>query len=159
MAALPTVKRIALGFAVAPVLLPIAWLGLSLALDGLPDPEEASRLSLCLVDLGITTAVAYAVVVPLGAPIVLLLRLAGRATVPWIVATAAVVGSAASCVASSTMFRGRGLERSVVLAAGAALGFVFAALVAAVFCAVAGVPLRRRSGQPDAPPPVQPASS
>ena len=144
MAARPTNARIALGLVVSPGILPLAWIGLSLALDGLPDPEDPGKLSLCLVDLGITTAVAYAFVVPLGAPIVLLLRRAGRATVPWIVATAAVVGSVGSCAAAFTIFRGHGLERSAVVAASAALGLVFATFVAGLFCAIAGVPLRRQ---------------
>jgi hypothetical protein len=148
--------RLALGFAVAPFVVPLAWIGFMAALGELPDLDDPAsvRCAGFVLDLGIVLAVGHAATLVVGGPIVLALGWLGRATVPWVVALAAVAGGAGTCAALAALLA-RNWVSAEVLAYGTLLGLALAAVVAAVFCAVAGAPLR--GGAP--PRPTSPSSA
>jgi hypothetical protein len=151
----PSATRLALGFALAPIVAPIAVGAYDLshiASMDWPEPKIAGSARDSLTEL-VTTVVplGYAAALAVGVPIVLWLRRAGRLSVAWLLPLAGVGGAALSLAPLALMWLA-GVVSCVgeddcltplfVVPPGAAL---LAAGVAGAFCAIARVPLRATS--------------
>jgi hypothetical protein len=139
----PSVVRLAAGFALAPLVVPIAWIGLVAALGELPDFSDPAsvRCSGFALDVAICLGVGYALTLLFGLPLVLALRWAGLLSAPWILAGGALSGAGAAIALLLAM--GSAFRNLAVVAPSAGVGVAVALVVAGIFCAVAGVPLRR----------------
>lgn len=144
----PTRARLALGFLVAPLAVPLLDGAVEL---GLPHGPSAGYLRLLWThasDAAVswTTPIAYGFALAVGVPVVLALRGAGRLTAPWLVGASAA-GAAAGCAAQLALIAAGGIVHfgQTRWIAAPAVAALLAALVAGAFCAVAGVPLRRRA--------------
>ena len=143
LTARPTPLRLALGFAVAPLVVPVAWVALVAALGELPDVSDPASVQCAgfAMDLAIAAGVGYGLTLLPGLPVVLGLRLAGLLSVPWTLAAGAIAGAAGA--GAFLLALGRAVRRLDLLGLVSACGFGVALVVAGIFCAVAGVPLRR----------------
>jgi hypothetical protein len=149
----PTAARLALGFAVAPLVVPALHVALELARvrEG---PAGHARYVLrdgLVAAAAWTTPLAYALALGLGIPIVLALRARGRLAAGWVVGASTLAGAAvAGGIAAALVLAGglRALAVRAALVAGIAAGL--SAAVAAAFCLVAGV--RGRSQRPTSSP-------
>ncbi len=147
----PTTARLALGFLVAPVVVPLLHAAIELGLprQGPPGYVRALLAHAIATVVSSTTPVAYGLALAIGIPLVFALRSAGRLTVPWLVASSAAASAAASLVPLAFVVAGGIVEMGPVAWLGVpAVAAVVAALVAAAFCAVAGVPLRAAISRP-----------
>jgi hypothetical protein len=161
MAARPGPLRLALGFAVAPLVVPLAWIALIAALGELPDFSDpaSDRCAGLAMDLAITLGIGYALTLLLGLPLVLVLRRTGLLAVAWTLAggsLAGAAGTAAVLLSLGTFFRSPWVL--ALAPGGAGCGFGVGGVVAGIFCAVAGVPLRRPRLPAPGATPAAPAS-
>ncbi len=141
----PTTVRLAIGFLVAPIVVPLLHAAIELGLprEGPPAYVRALLAHAIATVVSSTTPVAYGLALAIGIPLVFVLRHVGRLTVPWLVASSAAASVAASLVPLAFVAAGGMAEMGgAVWLAVPAVAAAVAALVAAAFCAVAGVPLR-----------------
>lgn len=146
----PSGARLALGFLVAPLAVPLLDAAVALGLGHGGASLSARGLVAEAIDsiVSWTTPLSYGFALAVGIPVALTLRRAGRLTIPWLVAASAAGGAALSLAPIALLLAGGisciGEEecRSPWLVVG--LAALLAAAVALAFCAVAGVPLRRR---------------
>ncbi len=143
----PSPARLALGFLVAPLAVPLlhAMIELGLPREGPPGYVRALVAHGIETVVSWTTPMAYGFALAVGVPLVFALRQAGRFTAPWLV-TASAAGAAAGSFGQLALVAAGGIVyfgRAPWIVAPAVAGLL-AALVAGAFCAVAGVPLRRR---------------
>jgi hypothetical protein len=143
LTARPTPLRLILGFAVAPLGVPLLWVALVVALGELPDFSDPAsvRCAGFAMDLAIATGVGYGLTLLPGLPLVLGLRLAGLLSIPWTLGAGAIAGAAGA--GALLLVIGPAVRRLDLLGLVSACGFGVALVVAGIFCAVAGVPLRR----------------
>ncbi|MBT2118557.1 hypothetical protein KK141_20950 [Dyella sp. LX-66] len=130
--------RVVLGVALAPAVLPLAYALASLLFSGyvFDAPGHPDKFFLEIAAIAI---VCYGASYLLGAPVVIGLLLARRLSVLPCVSLSALVGAVAA-VLIYLHYREGGVESGLA----ALLGACAAVLVSSVFCALAGVPWRRR---------------
>ncbi|HEX9306524.1 MAG TPA: hypothetical protein VF912_03475 [Anaeromyxobacter sp.] len=157
MAGAPSRARLALGFALAPLAVPLLHAALEVARSR-AGPEGYARYVLhdgLLTAVAWTAPLAYAFALPIGIPLVLALRAARRLSAGWVVAFAAALGGGLPTVFAAALAReGLGAIQLGRFAIVPATAVLLSAVVAAAFCAIAGVPLRRRGPRPGPPPRV-----
>lgn len=131
--------RVVLGVALAPAVLPLAYALASLLFSGyvFDAPGHSGKFFL---DIAAIAIVCYATSYLLGAPVVIGLLLGRRLRLLPCVLLSALVGAVAAALIYMHYWSS-GVETGFA----AFLGACAALLVSAVFCALAGVPLRNRS--------------
>ena len=131
--------RVVLGVALAPAVLPLAYALASLLFSGyvFDAPGHPDKF---LLEIAAIAIVCYGASYLLGAPVVIGLVLARRLSFLPCVSLGALAGAGAA-VLIYLHYREGGVESGLA----ALLGACAAMLVSSVFCALAGVPLRRRS--------------
>ncbi len=153
----PSSARLALGFLVAPLAVPLLHAALELGLPHEGPPGYVRSLQVHAIETiaSWTTPITYGFALAVGIPVVLALRRTGRLTVPWLVAESVAGGAAVSLVplvllmasgSATACFDEEACWARLLVVPGVAA--LFAAVVAGVFCAIAGVPLRGRAGAP-----------
>jgi len=127
-------SRVVLGVVLAPSALPLAYALFALLFSSyaIEAPEHLDQFLLGLLAMAI---VCYAASYVLGAPVIACLLLARRLTCLPCIGLSILVGAAGGAAAYKYYLRDSG---EIVVAA--LLGGCAALLVAAVFCAIAGVP-------------------
>jgi hypothetical protein len=146
----PTAARLALGFAVAPLVVPALHVALEVARTG----EGAGGYVRYPLHDGVVAAVlwtaplTYALALAVGIPVVLSLRALGRLAAGWVVGASTFAGAAVAGAIALLLVPADGL-RALALRAGAAaaVAALLSAAVASGFCLVAGVGVRA----PEAP--------
>lgn len=131
--------RVVLGVALAPAVLPLAYALASLLFSGyvFDAPGHPDKF---LLEIAAIAIVCYGASYLLGAPVVIGLVLARRLSFLPCVSLGALAGAGAA-VLIYLHYREGGVESGLA----ALLGACAAMLVSSVFCALAGVPLRRGS--------------
>src|SRR6266511_2979972 len=139
----PTTVRLAIGFLVAPIVVPLLHAAIELGLprEGPPGYVRALLAYAIATVVSFTTSVAYGLALAIGIPLVFVLRHAGRLIVPWLVASSAAASVAASLVPLAFVAAGGIAEMGGAVWLAVSVGAVaVAAFVAAAFCAMASIP-------------------
>lgn len=126
-------SRVVLGTVLAPAVLPVTYMVLSLLFSGYPFGAPG-HLEKFFLGVSAIAVVSYAASYLLGAPLIACLLAARRLTFLLCVALAAVLGSAATVAFFA--YRGDDPEYGFF----ALLGGVAALMVSSVFCVIVGLP-------------------